>query len=71
MASINETKKPKKGRPTVDSEPVNLRLPRELLVALEEYRRGMPSIPTRPEAIRQLMVEHLKAKGFLRDEPAQ
>lgn len=53
--SINETKKPKKGRPAVDSEAVNLRLTRELLDAIDIFRSGFDDIPNRPEAVRRLI----------------
>lgn len=65
--SINDTKKPKKGRPPVDSEPVNLRLPRALIAAVDDHRRIQPDIPTRPEAIRQLIHTGLAARPILRD----
>ena len=58
--SINETKKPKRGRPEVDTEAVNLRLPREIIAALDDYRRDLPGIPTRPEAIRQILKAHFE-----------
>lgn len=45
----------KKGRPEVDTEPVSVRLPREMLDALDEYRRVLPDIPSRPESIRRVL----------------
>ncbi len=59
MKSIDGTKKSKKGRPTVDTEAINLRLPRKTLNAIEEYRRNQDDIPTRPEAIRRLLNQAL------------
>lgn len=54
------------GRPPADTEPVTLRLSRDVLAALERFRRE-PSdkIPTRPEAIRTLLIEALRDKGYL------
>lgn len=52
-------KKPKKGRPPVDTEAVNVRLPREVLDALDTYRRAQADLPTRPEAIRRLLTTAL------------
>lgn len=51
-----------KGRPQA-TEPVNLRLPPDMLAAIDEFRRGLPDIPTRPEAIRRLLAEALNMKG--------
>lgn len=65
MTSIDDTKKPKKGRPVVDTEPVNLRLPREVLDAVDAFRRAESDLPTRPEGIRRLLAEALKQKGYL------
>lgn len=53
------------GRPPVDTEPVTVRLPRDLLNAIEAYRREQDVIPTRPEAIRQLLVEQLRERRHL------
>jgi hypothetical protein len=64
-STINDTKKPKKGRPSVDTEPVNLRLPRAVIDALEKYRRDQDVIPTRPEAIRVILQDWLVGAGYL------
>ena len=63
MMSIDETKKPKKGRPPVDTEAVNLRLPRDILAAVDKFRREQADLPTRPEAIRRLISEALDKRG--------
>lgn len=65
MTSIDDTNKPKKGRPVVDTEPVNLRLPREMLSAIDNFRKAENDLPTRPEGIRRLLAEALKEKGYL------
>jgi hypothetical protein len=53
MVSIeNATKKPKKlGRPVTDTEAVNVRLPRELLVRIDNWRARQRPILSRPKAI--------------------
>jgi hypothetical protein len=48
-----------KGRPRLDTEPVNLRLPREMIEALDSRRRHEADLPTRPEMIRRLLVAAL------------
>ena len=49
----------KRGRPTVDSEAVNLRLPRELIEAIDDRRRKEADVPTRPEMVRRALVQWL------------
>lgn len=66
-STLNDTKKSKKGRPAVDTEPVNLRLPRNVLDAIEKFRREQDQIPTRPEAIRTMLVSWLIDHGYLKD----
>lgn len=51
-----------RGRPRVDSEPVNLRLPREMVEALDDLRRVEADLPTRPEMIRRALQEWLISK---------
>lgn len=65
MKSINETKKLKKGRPSVDTEAVNLRLQRDLLTALDGFRRDEDDLPNRPEALRRITSDWLREKGYL------
>lgn len=55
MSTSDSAKKPQKGRPTVDSEAVNVRLERPVLTILDGWRREQPDLPTRPEAIRRLI----------------
>lgn len=50
----------KRGRPHVDSEAINLRLPRELIEAIDNRRRDEPDLPTRPEMIRRALVQWLE-----------
>jgi len=64
MKSINKVKKSKIGRPAVDTEAVTLRLPREILDKIEEYRRKQDDIPTRQEAIRHMLQGWLMSNGY-------
>ena len=50
-------KKLGRGRPTSDTEPVNLRLPRAMIEELDRRRRDNADLPTRPEMIRRLLQE--------------
>ncbi|MFC3060002.1 ribbon-helix-helix protein, CopG family [Paenirhodobacter populi] len=50
----------KRGRPTVDSESINLRLPRDLIEAIDDRRRLELDLPTRPEMIRRALVQWLE-----------
>jgi hypothetical protein len=42
--------------------PVQVRLQQKLLEAIENWRRGQASIPSRPEAIRRLLQQSLATK---------
>lgn len=54
--------KSKKGRPPVDTEAVNVRLPRDTLTAIDAYRRAQHDVPTRPEAIRRLLEKAIQSE---------
>lgn len=56
-------KNPKRGRPPVDTESINLRLPREMIEAIDDRRRIEPDLPTRPEMIRRALVQWLEMTG--------
>jgi metal-responsive CopG/Arc/MetJ family transcriptional regulator len=47
----------KMGRPPVDTEAVTVRLPRELIAALDDARRTDPEMPTRQEIIRRVLLD--------------
>ncbi|PRA86940.1 hypothetical protein CQ054_07010 [Ochrobactrum sp. MYb29] len=66
MKAIDETNKPKKGRPAVDTEAVNLRLSRDIIQALDDFRRAEEDIPNRPEGIRRILTAALSEKGYLK-----
>ncbi|WP_084648171.1 ribbon-helix-helix domain-containing protein [Paracoccus sp. J39] len=46
--------------PKKDTEAINLRLPRELIEAIDNRRRDEPDLPTRPEMIRRALVQWLE-----------
>ena len=55
----------KRGRPPSDtvSRPVLVRVEVELLERIDELRRAAPDLPSRPEAIRRLVLKALAAGG--------
>lgn len=50
----------KMGRPEVDTMPVTIRMEREMIRQIDDYRRTLEDLPTRPEVIRRVMVEFLE-----------
>ncbi|MDB6183192.1 hypothetical protein [Paracoccus fistulariae] len=54
---MTETKK--MGRPKADTEVITLRMQRSMLAALDDYRRDVPDLPTRPEMIRRILADVL------------
>ena len=48
-----------------DTEAVTLRLPRELLEGIDQARREMAELATRPEAVRRALADWLKDRGHL------
>ena len=46
--------------PKKDTEALTLRLPRELIEALDDRRRIEADLPTRPEMIRRALVQWLE-----------
>lgn len=57
-----------RGRPATGVTPMQgVRMPADLLAAVEEWRDDqVEPKPSRAEAIRQILTEHLKAKGYLK-----
>ncbi|WP_411351921.1 ribbon-helix-helix protein, CopG family [Leisingera aquaemixtae] len=45
--------------PKKDTAALTLRLPRELIDAIDERRRLEPDVPTRPEMIRRALIDWL------------
>ena len=65
--SMSETGKNKGGRPRVDATPITVRVPPGQLDGLDAWIADRPAPkPSRPEAIREAVSEHLKAKGYLK-----
>ncbi len=62
-STINSAKKSKRGRPSVESEAINVRMTSDALKSLDDWRRQQDDLPGRPEAIRRLAGLGLKAKG--------
>ncbi|WP_417273787.1 ribbon-helix-helix protein, CopG family [Celeribacter halophilus] len=50
----------KMGRPKTDTSPVNIRMDREMIRAIDNYRRQQEDLPTRPEVVRRVMMEWLE-----------
>lgn len=48
------------GRPEVDTEPVTIRMQRDMIKAIDNYRRTQEDLPSRPEVIRRVMAEFLE-----------
>lgn len=61
---INPTIK-SRGRPPVDSEQINARLPRDMLNAIDAFSAGQADTPSRPESVRRLLREALEKLGLL------
>jgi hypothetical protein len=61
-STLSSAKKPKMGRPSVDSEAVNVRVTRDALQMIDDWRRKQGDLPGRPEAIRRLVELGLKVK---------
>jgi hypothetical protein len=50
---------------------VLVRMSSEMAHALDAYRRVAPDLPTRPEAMRQLVIEALEARGLRKPLPVK
>lgn len=49
----------KMGRPETDTDPVTIRMSRDMIRAIDDYRRSQDDLPTRPEVIRRVMADFL------------
>lgn len=58
--------KRRRGRPTVDSEPISLRLPKHMLSAIDEWRDKQVVPPKRVDVVRYALGVWLKQKGLLK-----
>ncbi|SPJ26392.1 hypothetical protein PAA8504_04250 [Palleronia abyssalis] len=55
-----------RGRPQADTTPVLVRVPEDMLRAIDDVRRKQEDVPTRPEMIRRLLavaLEHREQQG--------
>jgi hypothetical protein len=66
--SISHTEKRGRGRPRIGAKGIHVALPPDQLTALDAFRSSQEDDPSRPEALRRLAAEGLKAKGFLKAE---
>lgn len=65
--SIADSRKPRGRPPTGIGKAIGLRLYPELEASLDAWIEAQPDPkPSRPEAIREALAEHLKAKGYLK-----
>ena len=63
--SIADSRKPRGRPPTGIGKAIGLRLYPELEASLDAWIADQPDPkPSRPEAIREALAEHLKAKGY-------
>ena len=53
----------KMGRPKLDTEPVTIRMDRQMLKAIDDYRRLQQDLPSRPEVVRRVMTKWLDARA--------
>lgn len=68
--SIPSTEKRGRGRPPVNATSIHLTLPPDQLAALDKWIARHPAPkPSRPEAIRQMIAEHLTGQGHMRTRP--
>lgn len=56
------------GRPSVDSEQLNLRVMRADLEALDAFAASQEDRPRRTEAARRILTDWLRSNGYLRVE---
>jgi hypothetical protein len=61
LSAINSAKKSKRGRPTVESKAINVRMAIDAIKSLDAWRRQQEDLPGRPEAIRRLIAAGLEA----------
>lgn len=57
------SEKKKMGRPVMDTDPVMIRMSRDMIRQLDEYRRGVDDLPTRPELVRRIIADWLEKEG--------
>jgi hypothetical protein len=60
--STGDNTKTRRKRPKQTGLLVGTRLQPELLAQLDEWRRGQPDLPTRPEAIRRIIEQAVRGR---------
>jgi hypothetical protein len=61
---VHDEPPPKQRRPSAGANPaIGVRMPPDELDAVDDWRRGQPDLPSRPEAIRRLVSRALAAEG--------
>lgn len=65
MASSSINPRKKRGRPPVDSEQLNFRVPRADLDAIDAFAASEMDQPSRPEAVRRILRDWLIGHGYL------
>jgi hypothetical protein len=60
VKSIRDNAETRKRRPRQTGEMIGTRLQPDLLKLVDDWRREQPDLPTRPEAIRRLILKALK-----------
>jgi metal-responsive CopG/Arc/MetJ family transcriptional regulator len=51
-----------RGRPKVDTQPVMVRMPSELVGRLDDARRDEADLPSRPEMVRRIVEDWLSGR---------
>lgn len=52
------------GRPRADGENIMLRLPTDMIAAVDELRKKDGDLPTRQEIVRRALAEYLRSNGM-------
>lgn len=56
------------GRPRVEGENIMLRLPTDMVDAIDDLRKRDAELPTRQEIVRRALAGYLREKGLLEGE---
>ena len=63
MANTIPVNRKKRGRPKVDATLVGVRVPPDLLTKIDAFRAKHDPVPSRPEAIRQIVEATFRMMG--------
>lgn len=67
MSKLIPSANKSRGRPRIGATPVNVRFPPQELAALDRFMSEHPDKVTRPNAVRIIVADWLKAGGYLRE----